>query len=210
VPHPGRHHFDSFSEHRTAPRETCSKFVVNRPNINTYRIICGQVHSMNFNFSQFIAPEYQGYLLPGAVALIGVLVCALLMVGKKKSKKSFKLKKAKISESQLQFASMSSLAERRGAIRREGAPVEVLVSSPTIKNGISNGYVLDRSTGGLRLAVAEAVAPGSILQVKAAHAPDTTPWVVILVRSCRPNQKHFELGVEFEKTPPWNVLLLFG
>ena len=48
------------------------------------------------------------------------------------------------------------------------------------------------------------------LQVKAKHAPDNTPFVTVLVRSCRPNDDHFELGCEFEKTPPWNVLLLFG
>jgi hypothetical protein len=30
------------------------------------------------------------------------------------------------------------------------------------------------------------------------------------VRNCRDAGQHFELGCEFERTPPWNVLLLFG
>ncbi len=165
---------------------------------------------MSFNLANLIAPQYMPYVLPATLLAIGALATLLVVFNPRKRRSGFKLKKSQLSASQLQFHSMSSLAERRGAIRREGAPVEVLVQAPTIKNGVTNGYVLDRSTGGLRLALATAIAPGSILQVRAVHAPDTTPWVVILVRSCRQNEKHFELGVEFEKTPPWNVLLLFG
>ncbi len=32
----------------------------------------------------------------------------------------------------------------------------------------------------------------------------------LVVRSCRKNGEFYEIGCEFEKTPPWNVLLLFG
>jgi hypothetical protein len=103
-----------------------------------------------------------------------------------------------------------SYADRRSSIRREGPPVRVLLASPTFRNGVGEGYVLDRSTGGLRIAVADAVAPGSVLQVRAVNAPDTVGFVTILIRSCRPSSDFFELGCEFEATPPWNVLLLFG
>jgi hypothetical protein len=54
------------------------------------------------------------------------------------------------------------------------------------------------------------IAPGTTLQVKAVNAPDTIGFVTVIVRSCRKNGDHFEVGCEFEKTPPWNVLLLFG
>src|SRR5262245_27243774 len=40
-----------------------------------------------------------------------------------------------------------SYADRRGSARREGPPVRVLLSSPTFRNGVSDGFVLDRSTG---------------------------------------------------------------
>jgi hypothetical protein len=103
-----------------------------------------------------------------------------------------------------------SYADRRGAIRREGAPVRVLLSSTTFRNGVNDGYVVDRSTGGLRILIQSAIAPGSTMQVKAVNAPDTVGFVTVIVRSCRKNTDHFELGCEFEKTPPWNVLLLFG
>jgi hypothetical protein len=101
-------------------------------------------------------------------------------------------------------------SDRRGTVRREGRPVRVLVTSPTLKSEVASGYVLDRSTGGLRLALTVAVASGITLRVRADNAPDNTPWVTVLVRNCRNAGQHYELGCEFDKTPPWNVLLLFG
>ena len=103
-----------------------------------------------------------------------------------------------------------SYADRRGAVRREGQPVRVLLASTTFRNGACDGYVIDRSTGGLKIVSQSAVAPGSTLQVRAVDAPDTVGFVTLIVRSCRKTDDHYELGCEFEKTPPWNVLLLFG
>ncbi|MBN9119125.1 MAG: PilZ domain-containing protein [Planctomycetes bacterium] len=103
-----------------------------------------------------------------------------------------------------------SYADRRGAVRREGQPVRVLLASTTFRNGACDGYVIDRSTGGLKIASQSALAPGSTLQVRAVDAPDTVGFVTLIVRSCRKTDDHYELGCEFEKTPPWNVLLLFG
>lgn len=103
-----------------------------------------------------------------------------------------------------------SYADRREAVRRDGTPVRVLLASPTFRNGVSDGFVLDRSTGGLRIAMSLAMAPGSTMQIRAINAPDTIAFVTVIVRSCRKNTDFFEIGCEFEKTPPWNVLLLFG
>jgi hypothetical protein len=103
-----------------------------------------------------------------------------------------------------------SYADRREAIRREGTPVRVLLASPTFRNGMSDGFILDRSTGGLRVAMSIAMAPGSTMQVRAVNAPDTIGFVTVIVRSCRKTDDFFIIGCEFEKTPPWNVLLLFG
>ena len=90
------------------------------------------------------------------------------------------------------------------------APVRVVIASATFRNGACDGYVIDRSTGGLKIAAQSAVAPGSTLQVRAVDAPDTVGFVTLIVRSCRKTDDHYELGCEFEKTPPWSVLLLFG
>ena len=107
-------------------------------------------------------------------------------------------------------AAEATYSDRRSSVRRDGAPIKILVSSPAFQTGQDHGYVLDRSTGGLRIALGTAVAAGTSLMVRACHAPDTVPWVTVLVRSCKPAGQHHELGCEFEKTPPWNVLLLFG
>lgn len=101
-------------------------------------------------------------------------------------------------------------ADRRGAIRREGTPTRIFASSPAFKQKIETGWVLDRSTGGLRLALGLPVPPGGGLQIRAENAPDTIPWVSVIVRSCKHTGDHYEVGCAFETTPPWNVLLLFG
>lgn len=103
-----------------------------------------------------------------------------------------------------------SYADRRGSQRREGQPVRVVLASNTFRNGAGDGYVIDRSTGGLKLATQVAVPPGTTVQVRATTAPDTVGFVTVIVRSCRQNATYYELGCEFEQTPPWNVLLLFG
>jgi hypothetical protein len=103
-----------------------------------------------------------------------------------------------------------SYADRRGSTRREGPPVRVILSSPTFRNGVTDGFVLDRSTGGLRITMSTGIAPGSTMGVRAVNAPDTIGFVTVIIRSCRKSGDFFEIGCEFEKTPPWNVLLLFG
>jgi hypothetical protein len=103
-----------------------------------------------------------------------------------------------------------TFANRRSAPRRDGTAVKVVISSPTFRGQLETGWVLDRSTGGLRIAVQDAIAVGATLQVRTENAPDTIPWVTVVVRSCRKDEKHHELGCSFETTPPWNVLLLFG
>jgi hypothetical protein len=100
--------------------------------------------------------------------------------------------------------------DRRDKVRREGKPVRIMASAQVFRNRVETGYVLDRSTGGLRVALTVAMAPGSTMQVRAENAPDTIPWVTVIVRNCRHAGQHYELGCEFDKTPPWNVLLLFG
>ncbi|MCS7020447.1 MAG: PilZ domain-containing protein [Gemmataceae bacterium] len=103
-----------------------------------------------------------------------------------------------------------ALAERRASIRRSGAVVRVTVASPLFTHGITDGFVLDRSTGGLCIALTSEVPRGVVLKVRAAHAPDTVDYVNVIVRNCRRQDGYFEVGCEFEQTPPWNVLLLFG
>lgn len=101
--------------------------------------------------------------------------------------------------------------DRRHALRRGGNPIAVIITDAEGQGEPLRGYVLDRSTGGLCLAVPEPVEEGSVISVKTTNAPQTTPWIQVEVRNCRPiSDSEWELGCKFEKTPPWGILLLFG
>ena len=74
------------------------------------------------------------------------------------------------------------LPERRETIRREGKPVRILISSPLLKNTVEFGYVLDRSTGGLRVAMLIAMSMSSATSVLAAPGLPLNPFNNIFVR----------------------------
>jgi len=103
-----------------------------------------------------------------------------------------------------------SYADRRKTVRRKGVPVRVIVSAPTNYKDMIDGYVLDRSTRGLRVTMSFAMPLGCTLQLRAVDAPDTIDFVTVIVRYCCKIDDYYEVGCKFEKTPPWNVLLLFG
>jgi len=103
-----------------------------------------------------------------------------------------------------------SFGNRRTSLRREGSPVEIYVSCSAFQNTTQQAWVVDRSMGGLRLTMDQGISPGNTVRIMAVNAPKKTEWVTLLVRSCKPIDDYFELGCEFDQTPPWNVLLLFG
>jgi hypothetical protein len=105
---------------------------------------------------------------------------------------------------------LGSVTERRAAIRRQGNPIEVLISDAEATLEPARGWVIDRSMRGLCLLVHEEVGPGTVLSVKPRKAPPATPWVQAEVRTCKQDQAGYELGCQFVRTPPWAVMLLFG
>jgi hypothetical protein len=100
--------------------------------------------------------------------------------------------------------------EKRKHLRREGPPVEVLISDAQARAEPRQGWVKDRSRGGLCLQVSEPAPVGTALSVRATHAPDSSSWVRLRVRGCRQQGDQWELRGEFEEELPWGVLLLFG
>lgn len=151
--------------------------------------------------------QYLPFVVGGGVTVLVLLILWISNLRRRARGGNLPLPSTRSSEWSLPE---QSFADRRTTVRREGPPVKILISSPAFKSGVDRGYVLDRSTGGLRVAMGVAMVPGSTMQVRAQNAPDTTPWVTVVIRSCRNTGKHYEIGCEFDKTPPWNVLLLFG
>jgi hypothetical protein len=103
-----------------------------------------------------------------------------------------------------------AVGERRVAARRKGNHVEVLVTDAEIQGEPVLGWVVDRSLGGLCLLLSEELSEGTIVSVKPRQHPPGTPWVKVQVRKCKRDADGFEIGCQFERVPPWGVLLLFG
>ena len=158
------------------------------------------------NWAQF--SDYLPYIVGIGVAL---LILGIITLRPKKRSPDHKLlnvvKKARASDPDMEI---DSHGNRRSSVRRDGKLVRIDVASPSFRNKVESGYVLDRSTGGLRIAMSFPMTPGSAVQIRAANAPENIPWTTIIIRSSRDAGEHHEFGCEFEETPPWNVLLLFG
>ena len=102
--------------------------------------------------------------------------------------------------------------ERRRAIRRGGLPTPILVVDAKAgkRAKATEAYVLDRSTGGLRLALEKGFPAGSALLAKPGNAPEGFDWVKLVVRNCREVGDYFELGCQFETDLELSRLLMFG
>ncbi len=98
--------------------------------------------------------------------------------------------------------------ERRAAPRRRGHAIEVFLSAGEGEPLL--GWVVDRSIGGLCVMVEQPVAQAARGKVRPRIAPESTPWVPVLVKSCRAEGHEYEVGCQFAHTPSWNVLVQFG
>jgi hypothetical protein len=101
----------------------------------------------------------------------------------------------------------------RGAARRNGNTVEVHIAPLDQKDNPDIGSVLDRSMGGMRLALFNEVETGIVLAIRPVHADEMVPWIEIEIRSCKLSKEMpglFEVGCQYVKSPPYSIQLLFG
>ena len=157
---------------------------------------------------------YSEYWLPLAIGL-SVGLCAIsmakLVFGRKKVKACPPItSKTNSDAGEHDPFTEGSTSEKRKSFRRQGNPTEVYVAFPDRKEKPFQGWVLDRSMGGLCLTVRNEMKPGTPLAVLPVNAPNMTPWVDIEVRSCKDLPDGYELGCQFLKTPNWSILLMFG
>jgi hypothetical protein len=99
--------------------------------------------------------------------------------------------------------------ERRRGVRRWGKPTEVVLTSSLLPAPI-RGLVLNRSTGGLAIAVEQEAQQGAVFLVRSVEAPASVPAVAVEVRHCQPVSGRFILGCQFQAEIPWNVRVWFG
>jgi hypothetical protein len=103
-----------------------------------------------------------------------------------------------------------STSERRVAHRRPGNLVAVRVTDAERQTPPVDGWVADRSVGGLCLRLDAPVGVGSLVNVRPRNAAPVIPWTPVQVKSCRQERDGWEVGCQFVRTPPWSVLILFG
>jgi hypothetical protein len=101
-------------------------------------------------------------------------------------------------------------SERRTSVRRKGNPVPVQITNDGATMEPFQGWVLDRSTGGLRILVDQPVGVGTILSVRPSKAHGSFPWIQIEVRSCKPERTSYAIGVQFVVRPGWGEMQAFG
>ncbi|HEY8505388.1 MAG TPA: PilZ domain-containing protein [Gemmataceae bacterium] len=100
--------------------------------------------------------------------------------------------------------------ERRQHVRRAGVPTAVRVSDAAEALQEHRAFVIDRSIGGVQVAVQERFPPGRRLRVRPEEAPEEVPWVPLVVRHGRRVGDYYEIGCQFEEEQPWHVLVVFG
>ncbi len=103
----------------------------------------------------------------------------------------------------------SQWVERRSSPRHKVRQVKVLLSDATAQAAPFEGWLLNRSLGGLGLSVPRSVDAGTILSVRQALGNEVTPWVRVEVRYCRMERGRWTLGCKFVEHLPSNSLV-FG
>jgi hypothetical protein len=98
--------------------------------------------------------------------------------------------------------------ERRLSPRHKVRQVKVLLSDAAAQTPPFEGWLLNRSLGGLGLSVSRSVDAGTILSVRQAVGNEVTPWVRVEVRYCRMERGRWTLGCKFVDHLPSNSLVV--
>jgi hypothetical protein len=100
--------------------------------------------------------------------------------------------------------------DRRNSARRPGKTVKVWITDAKHTAEPFQGWIRDRSMGGLSIAVYRSVDVDSIMSVRSAEADDTS-WIQVQVKRCAvQGEGRWELGCQFVRTPSYSRLLSFG
>jgi hypothetical protein len=99
---------------------------------------------------------------------------------------------------------------RRKSVRLSGNQVPVSVTFDGNTESPWDGWVIDRSHGGLRLKVPRPIQVGMILRVRSLQAPTAFPWMEVQVKNARDKSEFWEIGCQFLSEPPEEILKSFG
>jgi serine/threonine protein kinase len=100
--------------------------------------------------------------------------------------------------------------ERRGAVRRAGNPVSVVVTSAGGRGETLSGWVLNRSSSGLGLLVDEALEVGTVVTVQPTKSNPGPRPIPVRIMYCIPERASWRVGCQFVDKPSYEELRLFG
>jgi hypothetical protein len=100
--------------------------------------------------------------------------------------------------------------ENRSAPRRSGSQIKVTISNAKTKKVLMEGWVMDRSKGGLNLLAPAHFVPATILNVRRTDAAGDIASVQVEVRRCVPKGIRYQLGCKFVDNPSESILAQFG
>ncbi len=104
-----------------------------------------------------------------------------------------------------------SPADRRSSPRRAGREIKVLISNEEAVAEPEQGYVINRSMGGLCLGFEYEIPQGTVLSVRLAQPTCDSPWLKVEVKHCvQQKDGSWELGCQFIGAPSWSLLLQFN
>jgi hypothetical protein len=155
------------------------------------------------------ALDWQTLMVPaaGLVVTLIILGAGFFWVGKKKPKVVAPLVASPVPDPFIEGAQ----SDRRQSPRRAGQAIKITIQLISDPKTIFEGYVMDRSMGGLRLMLERPLALNQMLNVRSTDAPQTVTWVQVQVRRLQQlPDKTYEVGCQFVRTPPWAILLTFG
>jgi hypothetical protein len=99
--------------------------------------------------------------------------------------------------------------ERRAVPRRAGNAIGVLIAEKPPEPALQ-GWVMNRSTGGLALLVTQPLKEGLLVHVRPQTPQGSPPWIAMEVRNCHAEAGDWIVNCQFLKTPEYSTLLLFG
>jgi hypothetical protein len=100
-------------------------------------------------------------------------------------------------------------SERRKSPRRRCPAVKVVISDLDGQTRPHSAVLLDRSVGGMRLGVAEAISVGTVLSIRLDEGSPSASWPQLEVKYCFWQDDCWLVGCRFVGTPSWSVLMLF-
>jgi hypothetical protein len=100
-----------------------------------------------------------------------------------------------------------SQTERRQQLRRPDAPLAIVLSETDAAGKPLEGWVLNRSSGGLCLSLTQSFPVGTTLHLHLA-SQDSMPWVPVEVKYCSPFSSRWKIGCQFVHPDSKDVLVL--